>query len=91
MQSVWWSFVSGAAARNGRSMEDEARTILRDAASLEAPILSIAAVMVLRGAAEHWRAVMAHETAALVQKTLRRTLYDTRARPIRRARPKPVG
>ena len=48
----------------------------RDAASLEAPILSIAAVMVLRGAAEHWRAVVAHETAARVQKALRRTLYD---------------
>ena len=32
--------------------------------------------MVLRGAAEHWRAVVAHETAARVQKTLRRTLYD---------------
>ncbi|MDB5489173.1 MAG: transporter ATP-binding protein, partial [Reyranella sp.] len=40
------------------------------------PILLIALVMVLRGAAEHWRAVMAHETAARVQKVLRRTLYD---------------
>src|SRR5437764_7907348 len=48
----------------------------RDAASLEAPILSIAAVMVLRGTAEHWRAVVAHETAARVQKVLRRKLYD---------------
>src|SRR6478735_4775411 len=48
----------------------------RDAWSLEAPILSIAAVMVLRGAAEHWRAVVAHENAARVQKALRRTLYD---------------
>ena len=48
----------------------------RDAASLEAPILSIAAVMVLRGVAEHCRAVVAHETAARVQKMLRRTLYD---------------
>ena len=38
----------------------------RDASSLEAPILSIAAVMVLRGAAEHWRAVVAHENAARV-------------------------
>ena len=43
------------------------------------PILLIAAVMVLRGAAEHWRAVMAHETAARVQKVLRRTLYDKMA------------
>ena len=32
--------------------------------------------MVLRGAAEHWRAVVAHGTAARVQKVLRRTLYD---------------
>jgi len=48
----------------------------RDIWSLEAPILSIAAVMVLRGAAEHWRAVVAHENAAKVQKALRRTLYD---------------
>ena len=48
----------------------------RDVWSLEAPVLSIAAVMVLRGAAEHWRAVVAHENAARVQKTLRRTLYD---------------
>ncbi len=48
----------------------------RDIWSLEAPILSIAAVMVLRGAAEHWRAVVAHENAARVQKALRRTLYD---------------
>ncbi|TMJ30998.1 MAG: ABC transporter ATP-binding protein, partial [Alphaproteobacteria bacterium] len=48
----------------------------RDAWSLEAPILAIAAVMVLRGAAEHWRAVVAHENAARVQKALRRTLYD---------------
>jgi ABC-type multidrug transport system fused ATPase/permease subunit len=48
----------------------------RDVWSLEAPILTIAAVMVLRGAAEHWRAVVAHENAARVQKALRRTLYD---------------
>jgi len=43
---------------------------------LALPVVLIAIVMVLRGAAEHWRAVMAHETAARVQKTLRRTLYD---------------
>lgn len=48
----------------------------RDIWSLEAPVLAIAAVMVLRGAAEHWRAVVAHENAARVQKALRRTLYD---------------
>lgn len=40
------------------------------------PVVLIAVVMVLRGGAEHWRAVMAHETAARVQKALRRTLYD---------------
>ena len=39
-------------------------------------VLLIALVMVLRGTAEHWRAVVAHETAARVQKALRRTLYD---------------
>jgi ATP-binding cassette subfamily C protein CydCD len=38
--------------------------------------LAIGVVMVLRGAAEHWRAVVAHENAARVQKALRRTLYD---------------
>jgi ABC-type multidrug transport system fused ATPase/permease subunit len=40
------------------------------------PVVLIAVVMVLRGAAEHWRAVVAHETAARVQKALRRTLYE---------------
>ena len=48
----------------------------RDIWSLEGPVLAIAAVMVLRGWAEHWRAVVAHETAARVQKMLRRTIYD---------------
>jgi ABC-type multidrug transport system fused ATPase/permease subunit len=43
---------------------------------LVVPALLIALVMVLRGAAEHWRAVVAHETAARVQMALRRTLYD---------------
>jgi ATP-binding cassette subfamily C protein CydCD len=40
------------------------------------PALLIALIMVLRGVAEHWRAVVAHGTAARVQKKLRRTLYD---------------
>src|SRR4029453_8732005 len=40
------------------------------------PALLIAGVMVLRGLAEHWRAVVAHETAARVQKRLRRIVYD---------------
>jgi ATP-binding cassette subfamily C protein CydCD len=47
--------------------------------SLEAlvlPIIAIALVMVLRGAFEHWRAMIAHETASRVQIHLRRTLYD---------------
>src|SRR5579883_537731 len=48
----------------------------REVGQLVLPITLIAAVMVLRGAAEHWRTVMAHETAARVQKTLRRTIYD---------------
>ncbi len=43
---------------------------------LALPIGLIALVMVLRGTAEHWRAVTAHETAARVQKNLRRVLYD---------------
>jgi ATP-binding cassette subfamily C protein CydCD len=38
--------------------------------------LMIAVVMVLRGVSEHWRAVVAHENAASVQKRLRRILYD---------------
>ncbi|MBS0539518.1 MAG: ABC transporter ATP-binding protein, partial [Proteobacteria bacterium] len=45
-------------------------------ADLALPMAAIALVMVLRGAAEHWRAVTAHETAARVQKSLRRILYD---------------
>jgi ATP-binding cassette subfamily C protein CydCD len=48
----------------------------RAASDLMLPVALIALVMVLRGAAEHWRAVMAHETAARVQKALRRALYD---------------
>jgi ATP-binding cassette subfamily C protein CydCD len=32
--------------------------------------------MILRGLAEHWRVAVAHRTAARVQKTLRRTIYD---------------
>src|SRR5205823_2734084 len=48
----------------------------RDVASLALPIALIALVMALRGALEHWRSVVAHETAARVQQKLRRTLYD---------------
>lgn len=39
-------------------------------------IALIAAIMLLRGAAEHIRVMTAHETAAKVQKTLRRAIYD---------------
>jgi len=46
------------------------------ASSLMLPVALIALVMVLRGLAEHLRAVVAHETAARVQKRLRRVIYD---------------
>ena len=53
------------------------RVFAGDALSdLITPIGLIAAVMVLRGAFEHWRTMIAHETAAHVQKRLRRTLFD---------------
>lgn len=45
-------------------------------ADLAWTIAAIAAVMILRGAFEHWRIMIAHETAAVVQKRLRRTLFD---------------
>ncbi|MEM9139653.1 MAG: ABC transporter transmembrane domain-containing protein, partial [Pseudomonadota bacterium] len=48
----------------------------RDLADLSLNVALIAGVMVLRGVFEHWRAMVAHETAAAVQKTLRRTIYD---------------
>ena len=48
----------------------------RDAAALAWPILAVAAAMVLRGVFEHWRTMVAHETAARVQVKLRRAIYD---------------
>ena len=39
-------------------------------------IVLIALIMILRGMFEHWRAMTAHKTAALVQKKLRRKLFD---------------
>ncbi len=48
----------------------------RPISELTPSVLLIALVMVLRGLAEHWRAVVAHGTAARVQKKLRRILYD---------------
>lgn len=44
--------------------------------ALALPVSLIAAVMVLRGVFEHWRAMLAHRTAAKVQKRLRRAIYD---------------
>ena len=44
----------------------------RPISELVPSVLLIALVMVLRGLAEHWRAVVAHGTAARVQKKLRR-------------------
>ena len=45
-------------------------------AELILPIAGVAAVMLLRGALEYWRALLAHETAGRVQQTLRERLYD---------------
>ena len=46
------------------------------AGDLIMPALSVAAVMVLRGVLEYWRAMVAHETAARVQLALRERLFD---------------
>ncbi|MGQ4809644.1 Vitamin B12 import ATP-binding protein BtuD [Candidatus Entotheonellaceae bacterium PAL068K] len=40
------------------------------------PLCAVALVIVLRGALEHWRAMIAHGTAAKVQLHLRRRLFD---------------
>ena len=40
------------------------------------PVCLIAVIMVLRGVLEHFRNMMAHRTAAAVQRVLRRSLYD---------------
>jgi ATP-binding cassette subfamily C protein CydCD len=40
------------------------------------PLLAAGLVIVLRGALEHWRAIVAHGTAAKVQLHLRRLLFD---------------
>src|SRR5271155_1918451 len=44
--------------------------------ALGALALPIAAIMLLRGGFEHWRTMIAHETAARVQRRLRRAIYD---------------
>jgi ABC-type multidrug transport system fused ATPase/permease subunit len=48
----------------------------RDIDTMLVPVAIIAAVMMLRGIFEHWRVMVAHETAARVQKHLRRTIYE---------------
>jgi ATP-binding cassette subfamily C protein CydCD len=48
----------------------------RNLGELLLPIAGVAAIMILRGAFEHARVMVAHETAARVQKHLRRTIYD---------------
>ena len=48
----------------------------RDLTVLMLPIAGIGAIMILRGAFEHARVMVAHETAARVQKHLRRVIYD---------------
>ncbi len=40
------------------------------------PIAIVAGTMVLRGVFEQWRVMVAHETAAIVQKHLRRVLFE---------------
>ena len=46
------------------------------AASLAGPLVLVALVIALRGALEHYRTMVAHETAARVQGRLRALLYD---------------
>jgi ATP-binding cassette, subfamily C, bacterial CydCD len=48
----------------------------RELSSLAWPIAGIVAVIALRGVFEHWRTMIAHETAARVQQRLRRRVYD---------------
>ncbi|MFT5393643.1 MAG: ABC-type transport system involved in cytochrome bd biosynthesis fused ATPase/permease subunit, partial [Gammaproteobacteria bacterium] len=43
---------------------------------LVTPFIAVAAVMLLRGALEYWRNLVAHHTAAKVQMHLRGVLYD---------------
>src|SRR5690348_8708373 len=48
----------------------------RGLAALAGPVALVALVMVLRAGFEHWRTMLAHETAARVQKVLRRAIFD---------------
>ena len=56
------------------SLQLDVATPERVAMSL--PVAGIAAVIALRAVFEHWRSMVAHETAARVQKRLRRRVYD---------------
>ena len=47
-----------------------------DLVELGPAVALVAGVMVLRGALEHWRTMIAHRTAARVQLALRRRLFD---------------
>jgi ATP-binding cassette subfamily C protein CydCD len=46
------------------------------ARSLILPVVAVAAVMLLRGLLEYWRNMIAHHTAARVQRVLRERLFD---------------
>ncbi len=48
----------------------------QSAEELVMPIIFVALVMLMRGIFEHWRTMTAHETSAIVQKQLRRRLFD---------------
>ena len=45
-------------------------------AELAPAAVGVAVVMILRGVFDQWRAMVAHETAAIVQRRLRRALFD---------------
>ena len=48
----------------------------QSADELVMPIIFAALVMLMRGIFEHWRTMTAHETSAIVQKQLRRRLFE---------------
>ena len=48
----------------------------QSADELVMPIIFAALIMLMRGIFEHWRTMTAHETSAIVQKQLRRRLFD---------------
>jgi len=48
----------------------------QSADELVIPIIFAALVMLMRGIFEHWRTMTAHETSAIVQKQLRRRLFE---------------